>query len=89
MAMFFKVTGAKKNDTWLVDDSPNFAIFPANTIQLIEVDTPIWLKVGNNIFGETHIKTRHDYWVSKHKKTVPELVHFKLGQSGNIYCASA
>lgn len=84
--MDFKPTGTKKNDVWLVDGSRDFAIFPANIIPDIKADTPIWLKVGDNYFGETHIRTKHYHWVNIHKKSVPELVHFKLGQSGNIYC---
>jgi len=85
--MDFKTTGTKKNDVWLVDGSPDFAIFPANIISEIEADIPIWLKVGDKYFGETHIRTKHGHWVNMNKKTVPELVHFKLGQSGSIYCA--
>jgi hypothetical protein len=89
MAIDFKVTGTKKNDLWLINDSPVFAIFPANTIPTIEVDIPIWLKVGNMVFGEKHIRKNHGHWVNKQKKTVPELVHFKLGQSGSVYCTES
>lgn len=85
--MEFTCQGSQKNDLWLVDNSPDFAIFPANTIPSIKEDTPVWLKVGNQQFGETHIRIRHSHWLKKlGDKTVPELVFLKLRQSGNIYC---
>jgi hypothetical protein len=87
--MDFKPTGSQKHDLWLVDASPDFAIFPANIIPSISIDTPIWLKVGSKQFGETHIREKHGHWVSKQGKTVPELVYFKLGQSGPIYCTES
>jgi len=84
--MEFTCQGSQKNDLWLVNNSPNFAIFPANLIPSIEADTPIWLKVGSKQFGEIHIREKHSHWIKKLNKTVPELVYFKLGQTGNIHC---
>ena len=83
---FFSTEGSKKDDLWLVDGSPNFAIFPGGIIESISSDAPILLKVGNQAFGETHIRTKHAQWLAKHQRTVAEMVHFKLGQPGQIYC---
>lgn len=83
----FTVTGEKSSDLWLVNNEPNFSFIPANTIPDICHDCPVWLKVGNHIYGETHIKQKHFHWVSLHKMTVPELVYHKLGQHGQMYCS--
>jgi hypothetical protein len=84
----FTVTGTNKDDLWHVDGTPHFSVMPANISRAIGSDTsiPIWLKVGTPAFGEKHILGRHGHWVERHNMTVPELVHFKLGHSGNVYC---
>lgn len=83
----FRPQGDKKNDLWLVDDSPTFAIFPGGIVGPIDTDVPIFLKVGHpTSFGAEHIRVKHANWLSEHNKTVAEMVHLKLGQSGNIYC---
>jgi len=87
--MNFTNTGTKKNDLWLANGSKNFSILPANTIPSIKTDTPIWLKVGDKLFGEKHIQKRHYHWVQKNGLSVPELVHLKLGHHGNIYCSES
>lgn len=83
----FTVTGNDKNDLWHVDGSPDFAILPAQIIRTIGITAPIWLKVGTDAgYGAQHIQAKHYHWVSRQNKTVPELVYFKLGQAGSIYC---
>lgn len=82
----FTVTGKKPTDQWLVDSSPDFSILPANTVPGIHYDRPIWLKVGNQAYGVTHIGNRHSHWVKLHKMPIPDLVYLKLGHHGQIYC---
>lgn len=83
----FTVTGGKPHNLWLVDGSTDFGMLPANTINGINHDCPIWLKVGNWAYGEKHILHRHGHWIKHHKMPVPDLVYLKLGQSGQIHCA--
>ena len=82
----FTKTGDKPHDLWLFDNSPDFGILPANTIQGIDFDRPIWLKIRNASYGETHISTRHGHWVKTLSKDIPELVYLKLGQPGMMHC---
>lgn len=51
-----------------------------------DASLPIWLKVGDPAFGEKHISIRHGHWVKRTNMSVPELIYFKLGHTGNVYC---
>lgn len=82
----FNKTGEHAKDLWLVDGTPDFAIFPKGIIPDISDDLPIWLKVGTPAYGEMHIHQRHGHWVRKHAKSVAEFVYLKLGHSGQVYC---
>ncbi|MEQ1556627.1 MAG: hypothetical protein ABL915_07495 [Gallionella sp.] len=87
MSTIFTTTGNKHNDLWLVNGSPEFAIFPAGLVDGVESETPIYLKVGNLSYGETHIRSKHFHWVKKQNfQSVAELVYFKLEQPGLVYC---
>lgn len=84
MAIFTK-TGDDPEHFWLVDGSPDFSIMPANTMAMFPEALPIRLHVGNQIFGQVHTEK---HWNKKTagNRTVPELIHYKLGQSGRIHC---
>lgn len=83
----FIAQGDHHNDLWLVDNSPVFAIFPGGIVGGVDSAIPIYLKVGNPSFGETHIKNKHYRWIVQQKfKSVAELVYCKLSQPGYIYC---
>ncbi len=88
--MKFKPSGSGKYDLWIIDhgshECHDFGILPANTIKQLESDVPIRLNVGNKYFGQVHIERKHGHWVKKHNLTVPELVYYKLGQPGKIFC---
>jgi hypothetical protein len=63
------------------------SVFRSTAPQMPDTSIPIWLRVGSSpAFGEKHIQDRHGHWVKRHNMTVPELVYFKLGQHGNVYC---
>lgn len=79
-------SNAKAQDLWLVDGLPDFAMFPGGVLAEVPTSVPIRLHVGTAAYGELHIQKRHGHWVSKLCKSVPEFVHQKLGQPGNIYC---
>lgn len=81
----FTQTGPDENDLWLVDGQQEFATFPANVIECVPEPLPIFLKVGNSLFGAKHISLRHGHWVKRHCNSVQELVYLKLGQSGSIF----
>lgn len=90
MSNIFTRTGENHHDLWLVNGSPDFSIFPGGIVDGIDSDIPIHLKVGNLSYGEKHIHHRHANWVKKQNfNSVAELVHFKLSQPGEIYCAGA
>lgn len=83
----FTATGTHHQDNWLVDGSPEFSIFPGNTIAEFSSDLPIHLKVGNKAFGSFHIEDKHWHWLRKQGfDSAPHLVHHKLSQSGSVYC---
>lgn len=84
MAIFTK-SGDEEEHFWLVNGSPNFSVMPANTISIFQEDLPIRLHVGNMSYGQIHTEK---HWTIKTagNRTIPELIHFKLGQSGAIYC---
>lgn len=83
MATFTK-TGEQATDFWLADGSETFSIFPANTVKAFPRDIPIKLHVGNSSYGQIHTEK---HWTVKGagNRTIPQLIHFKLGQSGNVY----
>lgn len=88
MSNIFTRTGEKQHDLWLVNGSPEFSVFPGGIVDGIDSNIPIHLKVGNLSYGEKHIHHRHATWVKKQNfNSVAELVHFKLAQPGEIYCA--
>ena len=81
----FTQTGSTVDDFWLVDGQKDFAIVQVEAVPFLLQPLPIWLKVGNAVFGATHILQRHGKWALSHATSVPELVHKKLGQSGSVY----
>jgi len=81
----FTQTGSAVDDYWLVDGQKDFAIIQVEAVPFLPQPLPIWLKVGNAVFGATHILQRHGKWALSHAPSVPELVHKKLGQSGTVY----
>lgn len=81
----FRKQGDHAKDLWLVDGSQNFGFFPGGVISGLEEPLPIRLTVGTPAYGETHIRIRHGHWVSLQKMTVPELIYYKLGHTGQIY----
>lgn len=83
----FTAAGGHHQDNWLVDGSPEFSIFPGNTIAEFSKDIPIHLKVGNKVFGASHIEDKHWHWLRKQGfESGPHLVHHKLSQPGSVYC---
>jgi hypothetical protein len=82
----FTRSGTRHKDRWLIDDKPEFAVFPGGVIAEVGYDLPIFLYVGTPAYGETHIRVRHAVWVKDQGLSVPELVHTKLCQPGLIYC---
>lgn len=85
MQHVFAKTGNQSSCLWLVSDSPEFGVLSGGVAGIKE-DTPIYLKVGNASYGETHIRNRHFHWVtSQGFDSVPHIVHFKLCQPGEIY----
>lgn len=84
MAIFTK-SGNEPENFWLVDGSPDFSIMPANTMSMFPEQLPIRLHVGDKSYGQVHTEK---HWDSKKagRRTVPELIHHKLGQGGMIYC---
>ena len=85
MAIFTK-SGDSENDFWLVDNCFYFATFKANAIPMFDRDLPIRLHVGNFSYGQIHTEK---HWTPKTagNRSVPELIHYKLGQSGNTFNA--
>jgi hypothetical protein len=49
MSTIFTTTGNKHNDLWLVNGSPEFAIFPAGLVDGVESETPIYLNSWQSI----------------------------------------
>ncbi|MGK5038785.1 hypothetical protein ACQ4WQ_00425 [Janthinobacterium sp. GB1R12] len=87
MATFTK-TGEQATDFWLADGSKTFSIFPANTVEAFPRDIPIRLHVGNSSYGQIHTE-KHWKFKSAGNRTIPQLIHFKLGQSGTVYMTEA
>lgn len=85
MAEFTK-TGTEQSDYWQRDGNSTFSTLPANTIAIIKVDLPIRLHIGNHTYGQIHIE-KHWNYASAGKRTIPELIYYKLGQPGTIYCS--
>ncbi len=82
----FRATGDHHSDLWLVNGSPDFAIFPGGIIPGFTVDVPIRLKVGNLAYGGKHIQHRHAVWCKKQGfDSVPALVYHKLSHAGEVY----
>jgi hypothetical protein len=83
--MAFIATGPTEDDYWLVNGSKEFSILPANTITGWDIDLPIRLHVGNVAYGQIHMQ-KHVYQIKDRlKRSIPELVHYKLGQGATIY----
>lgn len=83
--MAFIATGPTKDDYWLVNGSKEFSILPANTITGWDIDLPIRLHVGNVAYGQIHMQ-KHVYQIKDRlKRSIPELVYYKLGQGATIY----
>ena len=80
----FTKTGDDESDFWHLDGSATFSIFPANTVPMFNRDLPIRLHVGNLTYGQVHTE-KHWNFKTAGNRTVPQLIHFKLGQSGNVY----
>lgn len=81
----FIASGTTKDDYWLVDGHKDFSILPANTITGWDIDLPIRLHVGNVAFGQIHMQ-KHVYELKdRMKRSIPELVYYKLGQGADIY----
>jgi hypothetical protein len=78
-------TGSTIHDFWLVDGQKDFAIVQVEAVPFLSQPLPVWLKVGNAVFGSNHILQRHGKWALSHATSVPELVYKKLGQPGTIY----
>jgi hypothetical protein len=81
----FTQTGTHASDLWLVDGSPDFAIFPSGTIESITEDTPIHLKVGTPAYGAIHIQKRERWYKQHGFESAAAFVYFKLSHSGPIY----
>lgn len=85
----FEMTGNKKRDYWLKDGECDWVTIPAGVIEhdgFRDLDLPIRLHVGDASWGERHISRKHNAWLKKNEKTAPEMLDFKLRQSGTIYC---
>jgi hypothetical protein len=85
----FDCTGSHWNDWWLVDGSPDFALFPGGLLEWAPEPLPIRLHVGNLSWGERHIGHKHGVWVRRQKMSVAALVHHKLNQHGSLYTTEA
>lgn len=82
----FTTTGTHKKDYYLLNGSPDFAVIPAGVIQGIDIEMPIRLPYGDNLFGAQHILYRHGKWVSDNEPSgcVATLVWKKLSQRGSM-----
>lgn len=81
----FIVTGSSKNDYWLVDGNRDFSFLPANTITGWTIDLPIRLHLGNIAYGQIHMQKHLYQFKDRRKRSVPELIYYKLGQGAEIY----
>ncbi len=84
----FECEGSKWDSFWLVNGSIDFSIIQGGSTPHNENDTPVRLQVGHMGMGVKHIENKHSHWIKKHKPTVPEFLHFKLGQKGGIYTSN-
>jgi hypothetical protein len=85
MPTFF-ATGSDVDDYWLVDGSKDFSILPANTITGWTIDLPIRMHVGRyESHGHIHMERHRDQFRDRMKRTIPELVHYKLGHGAAIF----
>jgi hypothetical protein len=85
----FTKTGEEHSDLWIVNGNCNFGWFPAGRVPGIDIEIPIRLHIGNAVFGEYHIKTKHGAWLQKLKTEAQHMVWQKLQTSGHIYATEA
>lgn len=83
----FTVAGDGMYDFWLLDGQPDFATIPSGVFDGLERDMPIRLQNGDQRFGMTHIRQRHNHWVLRQEPTgcAATLLHRKLSQSGKMH----
>jgi hypothetical protein len=82
----FIATGEAEDDYWLVDGCRDFSILPANTITGWTMDLPIRLHVGvAESYGRLHMEKHLDQFRDRWKRSIPELIYYKLGHGASIF----
>ena len=85
MKPIYTLQGSGQYSFWLVNGNKDWATIPQGIIQDFDYPLNIRLQPGNNAWGQKHIDKKHSVWLKKHGKSVHNMLHNKLGQSGTIY----
>lgn len=81
----FIPNGDRENDYITIDGHIDWAVIPAGTIDKVNIDMPIRLRLGNDVFGLNHINKRHGHWLKKYKTDACNMLWKKLSLYGGKF----